>query len=244
MVAAGKLGRKTDEGFYSYPREKRVEEPPSADAGGLVVIAGDSPLTQELIERARAAGWEVATPHDSEGAVPELIVDCGVSDDDPPLQGAPQLILCDTGPLAALDPGGTSAGFYALPPLQGLVELTRQPGTSDAAAAAAERFFGSMLLHTEWVGDAPGLVLGRLVCQIINEACFALAEGVGTAADIDLGMRLGVSHPRGPLEWADLMEPIEALAVIRGLHDELGDDRYRPAPALVRAARTGQPLTE
>jgi 3-hydroxybutyryl-CoA dehydrogenase len=240
MVAAGRLGRKTDEGFYSYPREKRTEEPPSAEPGGLVVIAGESPLAEELADRAAEAGWEVARVAD--GAVPDLIVDCGASEDDPPLQGAPQVILCDAGPLAALDPGGSSAGFYALPPLQQLVELTRQPGTSEAAATGAERFFGSLGLHTEWVGDAPGLVLGRMVCQVINEACFALAEGVGSAADIDLGLRLGVSHPRGPLEWADLMEPIEVLAVIRGLHEELGDPRYRPAPALVRAARTGAPL--
>ncbi len=246
LVAAGKLGRKTGEGFYRYPRERATTgSGPVVAAGGMVVIAGESPLAQGLLERAGEAGWDAVGPAEAAGSVPDLIVDCGATDDDPPNRTrppAPQVILCDTAPLAALDPGGSSVGFYALPPLRGLVELTRQPGSSDAAVAGAERFFGSLQLRTEWVGDAPGLVLGRIVGQLVNEACFALGEGVGSASDIDLGMTLGVRHPRGPLEWADLIEPIEVLAVIRGLHEELGDPRYRPAPALLRAARTGEPL--
>lgn len=244
MVAAGRLGRKTGEGFYTYPRARPEETEPSAEPGGLVVIAGESALAQDLLEAAAEAGWDAAAPDEAEGEIPDLILDCGWSEEDPPLQGAPQVLLCDTAPLSALDPGGTSAGFYALAPLGRLVELTRQPSTSPAAIAGAERFFASIGRHVEWVGDAPGLVLGRIVCQLVNEACFALAENVGSAADIDLGLRLGVSHPRGPLEWAGLMGPVEVLAVVRGLFDELGDPRYRPAPALVRAARTGRGLTD
>ena len=114
-------------------------------------------------------------------------------------------MLCDEAPLAELDPEGSAAGFFAAVPLGGLVELTRSPTTSDAAARAAEGFFASLGRHVEWVGDAPGLVLGRIVCQLVNEACFALGEGVGAAEDIDAGMVLGLNHPRGPLEWGDAL---------------------------------------
>ena len=60
-----------------------------------------------------------------------------------------------------------------------LVELTRGPDSADSAAVAAERFFETLGKQTQWVGDAPGLVLGRIVCQVVNEAAFALGEGLG-----------------------------------------------------------------
>jgi 3-hydroxybutyryl-CoA dehydrogenase len=94
----------------------------------------------------------------------------------------------------------------------------------------------------ERVGDAPGLVLGRIVAQLVNEAAFALGEGVGSGDDIDAGMVLGLNHPRGPVEWADDLGPATVLAIVSGLEDEYREDRYRPAPALVRAARADEPL--
>jgi 3-hydroxybutyryl-CoA dehydrogenase len=206
------------------------------------VIAGENALADELFEAAEQAGWDVAAPQDADGALPALIVDCGGTEDDPPLQGGPQVLLVDHAPLSALDPGGSAAGFFAISPLGGLVELTRSPSTSDTAASAAERFFNSLGRLTEWVGDAPGLVLGRIVCQLVNEAAFALGEGVGTAADIDAGLVLGMNHPRGPLAWADDHGVLEVLAVLHGLREEYGEPRYRAAPALLRAARSELPL--
>jgi 3-hydroxybutyryl-CoA dehydrogenase len=141
-----------------------------------------------------------------------------------------------------MDPGGSGVGFHAMPPLtEGqLVELTRIPSSSAAAAERAERFFSSLGKHTAWVGDAPGLVLGRIVCQIINEAAFALGEGVGSAEDIDTGMVLGLNHPRGPLAWADAIGLDHVLAVLDGLSDEYREERYRPAPALRQLAHAGR----
>jgi 3-hydroxybutyryl-CoA dehydrogenase len=246
VVAAGRLGRKAGRGWYTYPDGRPADpEPPEPGGGdGLVVVAGDSALAVELAGAAAQAGWDVASPEDAEGLVPVLIVDCGIVEDEAPLQGGPQVLLCDAAPLSALDPGGSSAGFFALPPFEDarLVELTRRPSTSPAAAAAAERFFNSLGRHAEWVGDAPGLVLGRIVCQLVNEACFAAGEGVGSPEDIDTGMVLGLNHPRGPLEWGDLIGPAETLAVVRGLQEEYAEERYRPAPWLLRAARGGEPL--
>ena len=155
------------------------------------------------------------------------------------------MLLCAAGSLSTLDPGGSAVGFHALPPLgeAKLVELTRNESSSPVAAARAERFFAALGKHTEWVGDAPGLVLGRIVCQIINECAFALGEGVGSAQDIDTGMLLGLSHPRGPMAWADEIGLDHVLAVLQALGDEYREERYRPAPRLrqlVAAGRLGR----
>jgi 3-hydroxybutyryl-CoA dehydrogenase len=97
-------------------------------------------------------------------------------------------------------------------------------------------------------GDAPDDVSGdpvleRIVVALVNEACFALGEGVGTAADIDAGMVLGLNHPRGPLEWGDAIGPDRVLAVLRDLRETYGEERYRPAPVLSRAVAAGGRLS-
>jgi 3-hydroxybutyryl-CoA dehydrogenase len=247
LVAAGRLGRKTGRGWYAYPDGRPADPEPPEPGGGdgrLVVIAGDDAVAWALRDAADDAGWAVAEPIEAEGDVPELILDCGATEEDPPIQGGHQAILCDSAPLAAHDPGGSAAGFHVLPPLGRLVELTAQPSTAPAALAAAEAFFATLGMVAERVGDAPGLVLGRIVAQLVNEAAFALGEGVGSAADIDAGMVLGLNHPRGPVEWADELGPGAVLAILAGLEDSYREDRYRPAPALVRAARADEPLGE
>ena len=87
-----------------------------------------------------------------------------------------------------------------------------------------------------WVADGPGLVLGRIVCQLVNEACFAVGEGVGTHADVDDGMVLGLNHPRGPFAWCEAIGVVHVLAVLDALRIELGEERYRAAPLLRRLA--------
>jgi 3-hydroxybutyryl-CoA dehydrogenase len=248
MVAAGRHGRKTGKGWYEYAQDGsyRAEDPEPPAAGGgegrLLIVAGTLPLASELLAAGADAGWDARTPEDAEGEVPAVIVDCGADPEGPPLQGGPQLVLCAEGSLAALDLGGSAAGFHALPPLAEarLVELTRGPETSEAAVEAAEALFASLGKLTEWVGDGPGLVLGRIVCQVVNECAFALGEGVGTAPDIDTGMRLGMNYPRGPLAWADAIGLDHVLGVLDGLWEEYREERYRPAPEIRRRVLTGR----
>jgi 3-hydroxybutyryl-CoA dehydrogenase len=249
-VAAGRLGRKSGRGYYDYaegPRHYRPPDPEPLDSGGgdgLIVIAGHSPLAHALADAASDAGWEVAGPEEAqERNPPFLILDLNLGDDlDAPLQGGPQAIACIPGSLTMLDPGGGAVGFHALPPLEeaSIVELTRGPDTAESAAAAAERFFATLGKHTTWVADAPGLVLGRIVCQLVNEAAFAVAEGVGSAADVDAGMIHGLNYPRGILHWADEIGLDHVLTVLDGLYEELREDRYRAAPLLRSLAMSGR----
>jgi 3-hydroxybutyryl-CoA dehydrogenase len=256
-VAAGRIGRKCGRGYYDYGDGSGAHrppdpEPPAAGGGdGLIVIAGQSPLAHSLAEAASGAGWEVAFPKEAEGSDPPfLILDLSQGEEsDAPLQGGPQAICCAAGSLAMLDPGGAAVGFHALPPLQetSLVELTRGPDTARSAAAAAQRFFATLGKHTAWVADAPGLVLGRIVCQVVNEAAFAVAQAVGSAADVDAGMIHGLNYPRGILGWADSIGLDHVLSVIDGLYDERREERYRASPllrSLVMSGRLGRQTGE
>jgi 3-hydroxybutyryl-CoA dehydrogenase len=248
-VAAGHWGRKSGRGYYEYPQggKHRAEDPePGAVGGGdgVVVVAGDSVLAVELAAAAEQAGWRVASPLEAEElASPFLILDLtGGEEPEAPLQGAPQAICVAAGSLAALDPGGSAIGFHALPPLadSSLVELTRGPDSAQSAVEAAERFFATLGKHTLWLGDAPGLALGRIVCQVVNEAAFALGEGLGSAEDIDAGMVHGLNYPRGILSWADEIGLDHVLAVLDALYLERGEERYRMAPLLRRLAWSGR----
>jgi 3-hydroxybutyryl-CoA dehydrogenase len=88
-------------------------------------------------------------------------------------------------------------------------------------------------------GDFPGFLANRILMPMINEAVFALMEGVGTVEAIDTVMHLGMKHPMGPLALADLIGLDICLAVLRVLHDGMGDPKYRPSPLLVRMVDAG-----
>jgi 3-hydroxybutyryl-CoA dehydrogenase len=248
-VAAGHHGRKSGRGYYAYPAEgrHRPEDPAPLSPGGgegTIVIAGDTVLADELRGATADAGWDVADAvAAATGDTPYLILDLTAGEEpDAPLQGAPQAISCHGGSVSALDPGGSAVGFHALPPLAeaSLVELTRGLDSAESAARAAEHFFTTLGKHTAWVSDAPGLVLGRIVCQVINEAAFTLGDGLGSAQDIDAGMVHGLNYPRGILGWADEIGLDHVLATLDALALERGEERYRAAPILRRLAWSGR----
>ncbi|MGE3635965.1 MAG: 3-hydroxyacyl-CoA dehydrogenase family protein, partial [Sandaracinaceae bacterium] len=117
-------------------------------------------------------------------------------------------------------------------PVMTLVELIRALQTSDATSEAtralAERL-GKTVITSK---DMPGFIVNRMLIPFLNEACFALQEGVGTPEDIDTGAKLGLNHPLGPLALADLIGLDTCLFIAEVLHEDLGDDKYRPASIL------------
>jgi 3-hydroxybutyryl-CoA dehydrogenase len=124
-------------------------------------------------------------------------------------------------------------------PVMKLVEIVRGLPTSqatyDAVVELAQRF-GKTTIGAR---DIPGFIVNRMLIPMLNEACYGLYEGLGTAADIDTGVRLGLNHPMGPLELADLIGLDTCLAIAEVLHRELGDDKYRPCPLLRQYVAAG-----
>jgi 3-hydroxybutyryl-CoA dehydrogenase len=125
------------------------------------------------------------------------------------------------------------------PPVMALIEIIRGLQTSDAtyqAVADLSRRFGKTVVTSR---DSPGFIVNRILIPLLNEACFALQEGLASAEDIDAAVKLGLNHPMGPLTLADFVGLDTCLAIAEVLHRELGDDKYRPCPLLRKMVMAG-----
>ena len=124
-------------------------------------------------------------------------------------------------------------------PVMELIELIRGLATSEETFKAVRELaikLGKVPANAE---DFPAFIVNRILLPMINEAIYALYEGVGSVEAIDLGMRLGAHHPMGPLELADFIGLDTCLAVMQVLHDGLADSKYRPCPLLVKYVEAG-----
>jgi 3-hydroxybutyryl-CoA dehydrogenase len=129
--------------------------------------------------------------------------------------------------------------FFNPVPMMALVELIRGIQTSEATVELAEALAKRLGKTPIVAKNSPGFVVNRILCPMINEAVFALQEGLATAAEIDAGMKLGCSHPIGPLALADLVGLDVMLAVMEVLYRDFNDPKYRPALLLKEMVAAG-----
>ena len=129
--------------------------------------------------------------------------------------------------------------FFNPVPVMTLVELIRGLATAPETVATVEAFATSLGKQVVHAFDAPGFIVNRILLPMLNEAIFALGEGVGNVVDIDTGVKLGLNHPMGPLTLADFVGLDTCLEICKVLHETTGDSKYRPAPLLVKYVEAG-----
>ena len=129
--------------------------------------------------------------------------------------------------------------FFNPVPVMRPIELIRGLATSDATVKAVEDYavrLGKSVVHAN---DAPGFIVNRVLIPMLNEACFALGEGVANVRDIDTAVMLGLNHPMGPLTLADFIGLDTCLNIARVMQEGTGDPKFRPAPLLVKYVEAG-----
>jgi len=129
--------------------------------------------------------------------------------------------------------------FFNPVPVMKPIELIRGLATSDATVARVETFAKTLGKEVVHANDAPGFIVNRVLMPMLNEAIFALGEGVASVRDIDTAVSLGLNHPMGPLTLADFIGLDTCLEICRVLHGGTGDPKFRPAPLLVKYVEAG-----
>jgi 3-hydroxybutyryl-CoA dehydrogenase len=243
LVDAGRLGRKTGRGFFDYG-DTEVE---AADgvativaAGGplpAVEVVGDLGHATEIVDRLAARGVELVTHAEDDGPGRLRIGDVALV----PTDGRTATELASSG--AA---GTTEVAVFDL--VRDWGEAERVAVAEAAQATGHPAAWLALVLGGEIavspVGDAPGLVMMRIVAQLASVAADAVLTGVAAPGAVDTAMRLGTNYPLGPLEWADRLGPGVVLTVLDNLRGFYGEDRYRASALIRRAALAGCDLRD
>ncbi len=264
MVLAGRLGRKTGRGFYEYDSHQSPVTSHQSISSDLATADCQLPTGSVLLSSGSwaptvaglcaAAGLTITAelPYDrgapiaaafmvagrGEGGPDQLmILDRQLSPETPIVAQCADTTASDLA--ALLNHPERLVGFDGLF-TDGAITLAASPVLAAPARAAADALIRGLGRAPVWVADSPALIVPRVVAMLANEAAFALGEGVAEAATIDTAMRLGANHPIGPLARAEVLGYDKIVALLDHLYAEYGEERYRVALALRRAARVGR----
>jgi len=249
-VLQGSLGRKTGSGFYDYGEGRQAEAPPFPEASravGPVLLSRGSwtPGLEDLLQAVGAmagsaqtaqAGWVAAGRQEASIEVLREM------DRDLP---ATVPLFCQAADVTMHEASQWVGHPDRLVGVDGLflasgqvAVLTKGPHTTPEASHRAEELMRALGKLPLWVDDPPGMVSPRIVAMLVNEAAFALGEGVAPEATLDEAMELGANYPHGPITWGRALGFHRILTVLQHLQREFGEDRYRPAPWVRRQVRT------
>ncbi len=233
-LAAGLLGRKTGEGFYSYQDGKKQavdEVAPVVSLPGSVWIWAERAI--DRVELCRAL----------EGA--GVLIDEGQT---PGSDALALLLLYGEDLSAAVSRMGLNPmQCLAVDPLPGFgkrVTVMASAASSQVACDWAHGLFGAAGVPVTLIDDSTGFVSQRVLGCVINTACEIAQQGIATPKDIDQAVRLGLGYPAGPLSWGDQLGPERILMILNRLLESTGDPRYRPSPWLRRRVQLGLSLTQ
>ncbi|HWQ37688.1 MAG TPA: 3-hydroxyacyl-CoA dehydrogenase PaaH [Burkholderiales bacterium] len=231
LVRAGRLGRKSGEGFYRYVDGEAgptAAVEPTAEAAESITLTGELAPLQALAARLKNAGIgvkQVARSDPVEPGVARVALSDGRSATRRAVEEHGQdFVLLDLclDYAKAVRIGVTRAAQCRDEPYRAVVGALQKAGFAVTPVA-----------------DVAGLVVLRTVAMLANEAADVVAQGIGSAADVDTAMRLGTNYPQGPLAWADQLGPALVARVLANLQAHYGEDRYRISPALNRLRWSG-----
>jgi 3-hydroxybutyryl-CoA dehydrogenase len=237
-LAAGLLGRKTNEGFYRYEAGKPVNSAvPAAPTGALptaVWLAPMEPATRDWLVRCALAA-KVVVEHSGSAPSDTALVLCSPLGQDVSSQVALHRL-----------PAGRTVGVDGFIPLATVKRITvmRNPATAPATLGSACALLGSSGKAVSVIQDSCGFVTQRVLAMVVAIGCEIAQQGIASPADIDNGVRLGLGYPQGPLAWGDLLGAERVMQTLAALRISTGDTRYRPALWLQRRALLGMGLLE